>query len=295
MDIRQDTMLFVILFCFGLAHSKNPVLEIPREKACSGTNNGLSYSSSFIRHFHKIRRRFKGCTHVNGNLEITHLVVENFDYDMSFLKDIRYVSGYVLIATNNKIDKLELPNLETIRGNQTISIGGRDYSLAVVLNYKFGDPGIGLKQLHFPALREISIGSILFSQNPGLCFIHTIDWSAISGRGPESINMVISEDQPPFNRNCGECAVSCEVDNTTRCWGDNPTLCQRILPNICHSSCPYRCYGPGPDGCCHGNCAGGCWGPKDTECNMCKDYRLWNQCVGSCPVNYSKLNQYCYK
>ncbi|ESP01755.1 hypothetical protein LOTGIDRAFT_238156 [Lottia gigantea] len=268
--------------------------DVVPDKECFGTNNGLSYSQSYIRHYRSMKRRYKECTHINGNLEITHLANNDYNYDMSFLNNIRYVTGYVLIALNTGVNVLRFPSLQIIRGNNTMRLRGKEYSLAVALNYKSNYPKLGLIELHFPQLKEISGGDILFTQNPRLCYIDTINWQAISGRGSDSIDAPGTDPVSPFNRKCAECPVECKVNGRSRCWGNDENLCQRAPPNVCHSSCPYRCYGPGPEGCCHGNCAGGCWGPKSTECMLCKDYRLWNRCVESCPLEYDHLNQMCY-
>ncbi|KAK6165849.1 hypothetical protein SNE40_022681 [Patella caerulea] len=271
------------------------MLEIPTEKACPGTNNDFSYTASPERHYRNMRRRYKGCTHIYGNLEVTHLNIENYNYDMSFLEDIRYVSGYVLIGLSPEISVLPLPSLQIIRGNQTIRIRDAEASLAVVLNYRFSDPKVGLTELHLPALREISNGIVMYAQNPRLCYVDTIDWFAITGRGRRSTMFPRGDQTPPFNRKCDGCPTSCKVEGISRCWSSSEKLCQRVLPDSCHRSCPYRCFGPGAEGCCHASCAGGCWGPSDRECMMCKDYRMWNQCVGSCPARFSKLNQICYR
>ena len=87
-----------------------------------------------------------GCTYVEGNLEIKFLRYEH--YDMSFLKDIREVTGYVLILLVYP-EILSFPNLRVIRGTQLYE---NEVALYVATTYHNRLNGTGLKELQFPQL-----------------------------------------------------------------------------------------------------------------------------------------------
>ncbi|NXM57319.1 ERBB2 kinase, partial [Illadopsis cleaveri] len=62
-----------------------------------GTDMKLLRPSSPESHYETLRHLYQGCQVVQGNLELTYLPA---DADTSFLKDIKEVQGYVLIAEN---------------------------------------------------------------------------------------------------------------------------------------------------------------------------------------------------
>jgi len=47
-------------------------------------------------HYRNLRDRYTNCTYVDGNLELTWLPNENLN--LSFLDNIREVTGYILIS-----------------------------------------------------------------------------------------------------------------------------------------------------------------------------------------------------
>ncbi|CDQ81876.1 unnamed protein product [Oncorhynchus mykiss] len=85
-----------------------------------------------------------------GNLEITSI---DRSRDLSFLRSIREVTGYVLVALN-QFDYLPLENLRIIRGTKMYE---DRYALAIFLNYRrdgnFGLRQLGLKNLTGMCLR----------------------------------------------------------------------------------------------------------------------------------------------
>ncbi|KAJ7415102.1 Receptor tyrosine-protein kinase erbB-2 [Willisornis vidua] len=90
-------------------------------------------------HYETLRHLYQGCQVVQGNLELTYLPP---DADTAFLKDIKEVQGYVLIA-ENQVGRLELQSLRIIRGTQLFQ---DRYALAVLGNA--GPAGsLGLRQL----------------------------------------------------------------------------------------------------------------------------------------------------
>ncbi|NXG48206.1 ERBB2 kinase, partial [Psilopogon haemacephalus] len=69
----------------------------PPKTACTGTDMKLLQPSSPESHYETLRHLYQGCQVVQGNLELTYLPP---DADTTFLKDIKEVQGYVLIAEN---------------------------------------------------------------------------------------------------------------------------------------------------------------------------------------------------
>ena len=117
---------------------------------CRGTNFGLTSSKGDVQ-YHTYQLLYTNCTVVDGNLEIVWM--ESPSYNFSFLKDIREVTGYVLIVSVFA-DVIPLHNLRVIRGRTLYysSDTGQYYSLYVALNYKMDSRTIGLKQLPLVSL-----------------------------------------------------------------------------------------------------------------------------------------------
>lgn len=119
---------------------------------CYGTDSGLSTSGPPDMRYDRLKQRYKGCTYVRGNLELTwHYGVNN--NDLSFLSTIEVVTGYVLIV-GVKIDTIPLLNLRLIRGDNTFPIRGVHYSLAVALfGHSNASDVSGLQELQMPSLQ----------------------------------------------------------------------------------------------------------------------------------------------
>ena len=104
----------------------------------------MSVPSKREHHHQNLRDRYTNCTYVDGNLELTWL--SDVNMDLSFLKDIREVTGYVLIS-HVDVPKIVLPNLQIIRGRTRFKLNVRDeeFSLMVTLNK--------MTNLEMPSLR----------------------------------------------------------------------------------------------------------------------------------------------
>ena len=96
--------------------------------------------------YQDLKDRYTNCTYVEGNLEITWL--RDPDFDLSFLDNIREVTGYVMIALYYPT-VISLKNLRVIRG---MDLYEDKYSLYIGLNYNDNDDTIGLRELHLPSL-----------------------------------------------------------------------------------------------------------------------------------------------
>ncbi|XP_035984143.1 receptor tyrosine-protein kinase erbB-4-like [Fundulus heteroclitus] len=109
------------------------------QSVCPGTENKLSSLSDLDQQYRTLRKLYENCEVVMGNLEITSI---DRNRNLSFLKSIREVTGYVLVALN-QFEYLPLENLRIIRGTKLYE--GR-YALAIFLNYR-RDGFYGLRQL----------------------------------------------------------------------------------------------------------------------------------------------------
>ena len=116
------------------------------QTVCRGTSTGPSHSEG---NYEQYRTRYTNCTYVDGNLELVFLT--NASYDMSFLRHIREVTGYVLILACY-MDYIPLNSLQVIRGRTLYEHNGRYYSLYMALNYNEATEGVGLKELRLTSL-----------------------------------------------------------------------------------------------------------------------------------------------
>uniref|UniRef100_A0AAY4AEE6 receptor protein-tyrosine kinase n=1 Tax=Denticeps clupeoides TaxID=299321 RepID=A0AAY4AEE6_9TELE len=234
------------------------------QSVCPGTDNKLSTLSDLDQQYRTLRKLYENCEVVMGNLEITSI---DHNRNLSFLKSIREVTGYVLVALN-QFDYLPLENLRIVRGTKLYE--GR-YALAIFLNYR-RDGYFGLRQLGLKNLTEILNGGVYVDQNKFLCHADTIHWQDII-KNPKAELLVV-----PSN-NSRRCHRSCNG----RCWGHQEDQCQSLTKTVCAEQCDGRCFGPYVSDCCHRECAGGCSGPKDTDCFACTNFNDSGACVTQCP------------
>ncbi|VTJ63521.1 Hypothetical predicted protein [Marmota monax] len=211
---------------------------------------------------------FNNCEVVLGNLEITYV---QKNYDLSFLKTIQEVAGYVLIALNT-VERIPLENLQIIRGNVLYE---NTYALAVLSNY--GANKTGLRELPMRNLQEILHGAVRFSNNPVLCNVESIQWRDIIDNDFMS-NM--SMDLQNRLGSCQKCDPSCPNGS---CWGAGEENCQKLTKIICAQQCSGRCRGKSPSDCCHNQCAAGCTGPRESDCLVCRKFRDEATCKDTCP------------
>ncbi|KAL2085432.1 hypothetical protein ACEWY4_018752 [Coilia grayii] len=215
---------------------------------------------------------YSNCTIVLENLEITHIQEH---HDLSFLRSIEEVGGYVLIALNF-VTSIPLENLRLIRGH---SLYDNRYALTVTSNYdrNHSSPTLnvtrGLRELPLHSLSEILKGGVKISFNHLLCNIDTIKWKDIVN----SEDVVVKSSSASF---CHACDSSCFNGS---CWAPGPENCQTMTKLICADQCPHRCKGPKPNDCCNSECAGGCTGPYATDCFACRSFQDGGTCVNMCP------------
>ncbi|XP_030634040.1 receptor tyrosine-protein kinase erbB-3a [Chanos chanos] len=208
--------------------------------------------------------RYTGCEIVMGNLEITQM---EHTRDFSFLRSIREVTGYILIAIN-QFPRLPLDHLRVIRGTSLYE--GR-FALAILVNYQ-KDGVYGLQELGLTHLTEILEGGVQIIQNKFLSYGPQVNWYDIVKDSKAEI--IISDNGP--QRACHELCGGL-------CWGPGNDTCQILTKTVCAPQCNGRCFGHSPSECCHIECAGGCSGPLDTQCFACRNFNNSGSCVPQCP------------
>ncbi|XP_064783648.1 epidermal growth factor receptor-like [Oncorhynchus masou masou] len=165
---------------------------LPEKKVCQGVTNRFSLLGSKEDHYLNMVKTYSNCTVVLENLEVTYM---EDDHDLSFLRSIQEVGGYVLIALNTA-NRIPLDNLRIIRGHTLYDSG---FALVVVLNYN-KSMRAGTTELPLTSLTEILKGGVKFSDNQ-LCNVETIQWLDIVNSNSKP-NMQLPEHSN--NRLCKE-------------------------------------------------------------------------------------------
>lgn len=119
---------------------------------CRGSSTGLAHVGMAHERYEMYRKSYANCTYIDGNLELVFLGEPSGKdpYDLSFLRNIREITGYVLIVANYA-DYIPLTSLRIIRGRTLFEHESKYYSLYVALNYK-PQSTVGLKELWLTAL-----------------------------------------------------------------------------------------------------------------------------------------------
>ncbi|XP_028289789.1 melanoma receptor tyrosine-protein kinase-like isoform X2 [Gouania willdenowi] len=248
----------------------------PGRRVCQGMSNQLTLLGTQDNHYGNIVRMFTNCSIVLENLEITH-TQEN--HDLSFLRSIQEVGGYVLIALN-KAEEIPLVNLRLIRGQ---NLYNSQYALMVISNYNKNTSSVndsyssGLRQLLLSSLSEIQKGGIKITHNPLLCNVETIKWEDILDKDSKP-SMLIKMGTYP--RECQKCDPGCLNGS---CWAAGVENCQKLSKLLCAEQCSRRCRGPNPIDCCNEHCAAGCTGPRATDCLACSHFNDNGTCKDTCP------------
>ncbi|XP_067385441.1 epidermal growth factor receptor isoform X2 [Channa argus] len=239
---------------------------LAEKKVCQGITNRLNLLGSKDDHYLNMVKTYSNCTVVLENLEVTYMDEHR---DLSFLRSIEEVGGYVLIALNN-VSKIPLENLRIIRGH---SLYEGEFALTVVANYAMDtDTSV----LLLTSLTEILKGGVKFKTHQ-LCNVETIQWYDIVN--PESkpkMELPVATN----NQLCKKCDSSCFNGS---CWAPGPQNCQTLTKLNCAQQCSKRCKGPSPSDCCSEHCAAGCTGPRPTDCLACRDFQDDGVCKDSCP------------
>ncbi|XP_072858658.2 epidermal growth factor receptor isoform X1 [Pogona vitticeps] len=251
----------------------NVCAAVVEKKVCQGTNNKLTQLASLEDHYNSLKRMYEGCEVVLGNLEITYM---NDNYNLTFLKSIQEVAGYVLIAMNT-VKIIPLENLQIIRGNTLLE----NAALIILLNY---NETRGLEELPMRHLAEILNGGVNIGNNPYLCNMDNVLWEDIvdttNGKGFVLFNTAERTLSRTDHKSCPVCHPNCTRGH---CWAPGLENCQTITKIDCAAQCSGRCKGTLPSDCCHTQCAAGCTGPRESDCLACR--KFWDDatCKESCP------------
>lgn len=241
---------------------------------CTGTDMKLLVPSSLKDHYQALRMLYTDCQVVQqGNLELTYLQAHD---DLSFLKGIKEVHGYVLIA-HSLVDFLPLENLRIIRGNHLYD---DRFALAVLYN---SEGTAGLRELRMSSLTEILKGGVWIMGNSQLCFQETLHWDDIFYKKNSIKDTILDVNR---SRECGSCSPACAnlpLGAPEACWGNGKDYCQILTQTICASGCA-RCKGKLSIHCCHEQCAAGCTGPKNLDCLACQHVNDSGVCTQYCPT-----------
>ncbi|XP_035489609.2 epidermal growth factor receptor [Scophthalmus maximus] len=241
---------------------------LAEKKVCQGITNRLNLLGSKEEHYLNMVKTYSNCTVVLENLEVTYMEEH---HDLSFLRSIEEVGGYVLIALNTA-SRIPLENLRIIRGH-TLYEG--KFALSVLANYD-KETGQGTKELLLTSLTEILKGGVKFGTHQP-CNVDTIQWyDIVNADGKLSMDLPVTSNNPL----CKPCDSSCFNGS---CWAPGPQNCQTFTKLNCAQQCSKRCKGPSPSDCCNEHCAAGCTGPRPTDCLACRDFHDDGVCKYSCP------------
>ncbi|XP_054623190.1 epidermal growth factor receptor [Dunckerocampus dactyliophorus] len=239
---------------------------LAEKKVCQGITNRLNLLGSKEDHYLNMVKTYSNCTVVLENLEVTYMEEHR---DLSFLRTIEEVGGYVLIALNTA-SKIPLDNLRIIRGHSLYDGG---FALTVLANKASSQ---GTSKLLLNSLTEILKGGVMFHKNQ-LCNVETIQWyDIVNVDNKPKMELPVASNNPL----CKQCHSSCFNGS---CWAPGPQNCQTLTRLNCAQQCSKRCKGPSPSDCCNEHCAAGCTGPRPTDCLACRDFQDDGVCKDSCP------------
>uniref|UniRef100_A0A8C5B9S8 Receptor protein-tyrosine kinase n=1 Tax=Gadus morhua TaxID=8049 RepID=A0A8C5B9S8_GADMO len=225
----------------------------------------LSSTGSQEKQYNMFKDRYEGCRIIMGNLEIIQM---DTNRNFSFLKTIREVTGYVLIAMN-LVDYIPLDQLRVIRGN---TLYDKRFALSVFFNYP-KDGSTGLTHLGLTHLTEILAGGVQIINNKYLRYGPGVSWQDIVTDSSATIVVDMNGERGPCHPSCGPF-----------CWGPGSDQCQILTKTVCAPQCNGRCFGRSPRDCCHEECAVGCTGPSDVNCLACRHFNDSGACVPQCPL-----------
>ncbi|XP_031617136.1 insulin-like receptor [Contarinia nasturtii] len=216
--------------------------------------------------------KLRDCTTIMGSLSI--VLIEKLSYgDLSnyTYPELREITGYLLFFRVFGIKSFRniFPNLMVIRGERLIT----HYALII-----YDMPG--LSEIGLTSLIKIQRGYVMIRYCPMLCYIHTINWEAITQvRVGSGLGNYLDYDS--FSACPSKCPEICATNN---CW--NNKNCQifetdksTIQPNVT----------------CHEECLGNCVNASANGCLVCKHLQIMKTqtCVAECPKNLFVYSSFC--
>ena len=128
-----------------------------------------------------LNRQFCGCTHVEGSIQInmfghdgyTNLTEDSFN----FLYHVEEISDVLRFQNIPTVNRIVLPNLRIIRGEELIPTAERRGLALVLLNTHIG-------AIVLPNLTEVTWGDVRFQNTTSsMCNYRTVDWNDIIDNG----------------------------------------------------------------------------------------------------------------
>ncbi|CAH8870213.1 unnamed protein product [Trichobilharzia szidati] len=308
MQLKGLTILLVFVFSETVV---SVIGEVENVKACFTHMNSIGgYPKEGSYEVIKLILD-QNCTHIVGNLILTGLYrkADGSDPDLSFLKSIQEISGYLIIMHSN-VNRIPLSNLRVIRANNggyKIHDDLDSAALIIRKNYKDGET---LKHVDLRNLKSIVRGSVYIYDNPGLHYLpDSIYWTELfesvgeqnfynqkliktDSNNDKNVSIDLHlyeynphdhEPEPVPTTVKSTCSRFCpKINNQTYCWGSSLTECQH--QSKCQNLLCNRCLKIGNSStCCHEQCLGGCTGPLASQCVSCKEYYNSGTCVAHCP------------
>ena len=154
--------------------------------------------------------QFCGCTHVTGSIQIdmfghdgyTNLTEDSFN----FLYHVEEISGVLRFQNIPNVDRIVLPKLRIIRGEELIATAeGRGLAL-VLLETRIG-------AIVLPDLTEVTRGDVRFQNSTSsMCNYKTVNWGDIIDNGGELVEMSAcntpSQEGEGITQYCCVCKIS---------------------------------------------------------------------------------------
>ncbi|KAJ8922134.1 hypothetical protein NQ315_004068 [Exocentrus adspersus] len=268
----------------------------PCPKACVGV--GVIHSGNID--------SFKGCTVLEGNLEILEnsfkgfqSVYANFSFGERYSKmhpdrlevfsTLKEITGYLNIQAYDN----DFKNLSYFRNLEVI--GGRalyEYSTSLYI------VKTSLESFEMRSLRKINMGTVAILENKHLCFAEAINWDKIRKSHEHHLMLSNNSDIKSCKARGLVCDDQCSKDG---CWGPGADECLSCVHYKLGNRCLQNCsvlpgiYRAENNECkpCHEQCGSSCHGPGADNCTTCKYYKDGPFCVSQCPTNKYEENGVC--
>ncbi|OXB59598.1 UNVERIFIED_CONTAM: hypothetical protein H355_012531, partial [Colinus virginianus] len=157
---------------------------------------------------------------------------------LNVFRTVREITGYLNIQSwpKHMHNFSVFSNLETIGGR---SLYNRGFSLLIMKNDNV--TSLGLR-----SLREVSAGRVYITENRRLCYLHTVQWAALSRRRAD-LDIRNNKPRGKCQQEGKVCDPLCSADG---CWGPGPAQCLSCRHysrrGVCVESCSFTqgCTGP---------------------------------------------------
>ncbi|XP_057269724.1 receptor tyrosine-protein kinase erbB-3-like, partial [Pezoporus wallicus] len=260
-------------------------------KACEGTGAGSRYQTVDSSNIDT----FINCTKILGNLDFLITGLEGDPWrnisaldpeKLNVFRTVREITGYLNIQSwpKHMHNFSVFSNLVTIGGR---SLYNRGFSLLIMKNENV--TSLGLR-----SLREVSAGRVYITENRRLCYLHTVQWAALSRRRSD-LDIRNNKPRSKCQQEGKVCDPLCSAEG---CWGPGPAQCLSCRHfsrrGVCVPSCRFtqgetREFAQGGE-CfeCHPQCERiegnvTCNGSGADTCTRCARYRDGPHCVEACP------------